>query len=107
MPTLRATFGSLGIGAPGHGRDLAAASAAWNWPGGPCPFQALRGLARAKLLETCLMAMPTLRATFGSLGIGAPGHGRDLAAASAASDGIGLEVLAPARLFEFWLGPNS
>ena len=51
--------------------------------------------------------MPTLRATFGSLGIGAPGHGRDLAAASAASDGIGLEVLAPARLFEFWLGPNS
>ena len=47
--------------------------------------------------------MPTLRATFGSLGIGAPGHGRDLAAAS---DGIGLEVLAPSRLFEVWLGPN-
>ena len=55
-----------------------------HWSGGPCPCQALPSLARAKLLKTFPSAMPTPRATFGTLGHGAQGLGRNLGAASEA-----------------------
>ena len=51
--------------------------------------------------------MPTPRANFGTLGTMAPSHAQPCPAKGEASDGIGLEVHAPARLLEIWLEPNS
>ena len=61
-----------------------------HWPGAPCPCQALGDLARAKPLET--WAMPTPSSNFLALGHLAPSPCHAWGAASAASDGIGLDL---------------